>query len=46
MLSIRAVYGLLSLCVTAIVVNYFTSVNFRAAAVGHNKVNRVYTFNY
>ncbi|MGP3591376.1 acid stress response protein YqgB [Vagococcus sp. WN89Y] len=40
----HAVYGLLSLCFTAIVVNYFVSVCFLFAANGHNERNRVYTF--
>ncbi|MGG7448424.1 acid stress response protein YqgB [Kosakonia oryzendophytica] len=44
MLSIQAVYGLLSLCVTAIVVNCFVSVAFYLAALGRGESNRVYTF--
>ncbi|PDO88754.1 virulence promoting factor [Kosakonia sp. AG348] len=45
-LKSQAVYGLLSLCVTAIVVNYFIRMHFRAAAFGRRDVHRVYTFIY
>ena len=40
----QAVYGLLSLCVTAIVVNYFIPVCLRAVAISQRDVRRVYTF--
>ncbi|UDJ83284.1 acid stress response protein YqgB [Kosakonia oryzae] len=40
----QAVYGLLSLCVTAIVVNYFIPVSLRASAIAQRDVRRVYTF--
>ncbi|WP_425294669.1 hypothetical protein [Kosakonia calanthes] len=42
----KAVYGLLSLCVTAIVVNYFVSVALHVAAQGLRDEHRVYTFLY
>ncbi|WP_139234401.1 acid stress response protein YqgB [Kosakonia arachidis] len=40
----QAVYGLLSLCVTAIVVDYFIPVSLRALATGQRDARRVYTF--
>ncbi|SCX47121.1 Virulence promoting factor [Kosakonia sacchari] len=45
-LKSQTVYGLLSLCVTAIVVNYFIRMHFRAVAFGRRDVHRVYTFIY
>ncbi|WP_458024265.1 acid stress response protein YqgB [Kosakonia sp. AX9b] len=43
MLSSQAVYGLLSLCVTAIVVNCFVSTPFHSAANRCGETDRVYT---